>query len=155
MLFHNIPAVQLVPQHTVIKIRRILHHMCCELFSGEHALLFDVSLGGQTLSHHAVKVRNDHVTAVLLRCPHEQSGGIRCDPVVTVEELQIFSPGTVKRPVSAVGDSGVLLLDHNDSGILVSVLFTNIAGSIRTAIIDQQQFIIRIFLVQNAVDTAS
>ena len=41
MFFHNIPAVQLVPQHTVIKIRRILHHMCCELFSGEHALLFD------------------------------------------------------------------------------------------------------------------
>ena len=71
MLFHNIPAVQLVPQHTVVKIRRVLHHMCCELFSGEHALLFDVSLGGQTLSYHAVKVGNDHITAVLLRCPHE------------------------------------------------------------------------------------
>ena len=155
MLFHNIPAVQLVPQHTVVKIRRVLHHMCCELFSGEHAFLFDVSLGRQTLSHHAVKVGNDHITAILLRCPHEQSGGIRCNPVVTVEELQIFSPGTVKRPVPAVGDSGVLLLDHNNSGILVSVLFTNVAGSIRTAIIDQQQFKIRIFLVQNAVDTAS
>ena len=56
VLLHQIPAVQFVPQHTIVKVCRILHHMCRELLLGEHTLLFNVSLGGQTLSHHAVKV---------------------------------------------------------------------------------------------------
>ena len=50
VLLHQIPAVQFVPQHTIVKVCRILHHMCRELLLGEHTLLFNVSLASQGIS---------------------------------------------------------------------------------------------------------
>ena len=151
---HDLPAVQLVPKNTIIEIRGIFHHVGGIFLPGENGVLVDVPLVGNPLSHHPVKIRDDQVALVVFRCPDQREGGLRRDPVIAVQKLEVGAPGLGKGQVPGVGHAGVFLVEHPDPLVPGGVAVTQAAGGVRAAVIDQQQLVILIRLVQNAVHTA-
>ena len=151
IFFHKITPVQLVPEHTVIKIRRFLHHTAHKGFLIHHAVDSDVAFMRQTLPDHPIKVSDHKICLFFPRRPHQKFGRIRRDPVVAVEKLQIFPVCLGDRHISALRNSGIFLVDHQliRSGIPV----TDFPCFIGTAVIDQKQFKIFIFLFQYTVHT--
>ena len=111
MLFHNIPAVQLVPKHAVVKIRGVLHHVGGVFLPAEDAVLVDVPLVGDPLAHNPVEVRHHQIAPVLLHGPHQEFGRVRGNPVVGVQELEIAAPGLAEAEVPGAGHAGILLVE--------------------------------------------
>ena len=147
VLLHQVAPIQLVPQNTVIKICGIFHHTGGKFLLRQHPVLLDVAFVRNPLSHHPVEIRNDQIAVLLLSRTHQKPGGIRRQPVVAVYKLQIFSPCQAHGPVSRIRHAGILLVNHPDSGISSGVLIANTSRHIRTAVIRQQKFKIRIFLI--------
>ena len=154
MPLHDVPAVELVPQDPVVEVRRVLHHVGGVALPGEDGVLVDVPLPGQALPHHPVEVRHHQVAAVVLRRPHQGAGGVRGDPVVAVQELEVGPPGGVQGPVPGGGDAGVRLVQRPHPGVLGGVAVAEGAGAVGAAVLHQQQLKIRVLLVQDAVHTA-
>ena len=152
VMFHdNIPPVQLVPQYTVIKICRFFHHAAHKRFLIHHAIDFDISFMRQPLPDHPIKISNHKIRLFLFCRPHQKFRRIRCDPVITVQKLQILPVCLSNRHISALRHTGILLVDHQDPVIRSSVPFTDFPGFIAAAVIDQKQFKIFIFLFQHTV----
>ena len=154
VLFHDGPAVELVPQHAVVEVGGIFHHVGSVFLPGHQPVLINVSLLGDPLPHDPVKVGDHQVAGAAFRCTHQASGGIRCDPVVAVQKLEIGSPGPVQGKISAGGNAGVLLMENLNTAVLGRIFVADRAGIVRAAVIHQQQFKIRIFLVQNTFNAS-
>ena len=150
--FHDGPPVKLVPENAVVKIRRIFHHVGGVFFAGHHAVLVDVPLLGDPLADHPVEVRHDQVAPGVLCCPHQRGGGVRRQPVVAVQKLQVGSLRQIQRSIPGGGDAAVFLVDHPDTGIFCGIAVAQGAGGVRAAVIDQQEFKIGVFLIQNTLD---
>ena len=93
MFLNNGTAIQLIPEHAVIVIRRALHHMGRKLFRAHDSLFLDITFPGYPLADHPVEIRDDQITASLFRRPHQKLGGIGRHPVVAVQKLNVSSPG--------------------------------------------------------------
>ena len=152
---HDIPAVELVPENTVVEIGRLLHHVGGVLLPGQYPVLVDVALAGDPLPHYPVKIGDDQVAVVLSRRLHQQLGGVGRDPVVAVQELKIDAPGPADANVPGIGHAGVLLVDDLDPGIRQGIRVADGAGAVLAAVVHQQQLKIRVLLAQDTVDAAA
>ena len=86
---------------------------------------------------------------------HKKPGGLRDDPVIRVEELDILSAGHVQRLVPRIADAGILLVDHPDPAVHGSVFVTDRAGGILASVIHEQEFEIPELLRENTVHAAA
>ena len=128
--------------------------MTCKLFPGKLSVFFNISLMGYSFPNHTIKIRNHHITSTVLNTAHQLPGSILCQPVVTVQKLQIFSLGLVQCLVPAVRDSGVLFMNNSNSGIPVQITVTDSPRIVSASIIYQNQLKICILLCQHTIDTA-
>ena len=65
VLFDQITAIQLVPEHAVIVVGRILHHMRGKLGTGQQSVLH-VTLRRNAFTDNTVKIRDDEIALVFL-----------------------------------------------------------------------------------------
>ena len=93
MLRDDLPLKQLIPENTVIKICRVLHHKAGKFLQTQKPVLFNVPLMGHPVPDDPVKIRDHHVRPAVPGCPYHKAGGVRCDPVVAVQKLDECSPG--------------------------------------------------------------
>ena len=147
VVLHDLPAVQLVPQYAVVKVSGVFHHVGGVFLPGEDGVLVDVALVGHPLTHDPVKVGDDQIALVVLRRPDQGQGGLRRDPIVAVQKLQVGAPGLGQGQVPGVGNTGVLLMKYLDSGVPGGLGVAQGAGGIGAAVVDQQQLIVLISLV--------
>ena len=138
ILLYDLSAKELVPQHTIIEVRRILHHMRSIIFSCHDCIIINISLVGYSLPYYSVEIGNDHITMMVFCCPEEKIRSICCNPVITVKELDIFSFCQIQCHVSAVRYSRIVLMNDSDTLILCCVGITDLTRVILTAVIDQQ-----------------
>ena len=152
---HDRTPVELVPQNAVVEVGWIFHHVSGEILAGHHAVIINIAFLGDPLPHDPVKVGDDHVARSAFHCAYQRTGGIRCDPVIAVQELKIGALGPVQRQVPARGDAGILFVKDLNAAVLGCICITDGAGIVRASVIDQQQFKIAVFLIQNTVYTAA
>ena len=88
---HKRAPVQLIPQHPIVVVRRVLHHEANERFTPDHLVRVDIPLLRHHLSDDTIEIRDHHVAARLLGRPHHQLRRIRRQPVITVHKLEICS----------------------------------------------------------------
>ena len=155
VLFHNGAAVELVPQHAIVEVGGILHHVGGVLLPGHDAILLDIPLLRYPIPHHPVEVGNHHIAGASFHAPHQGAGGVGGDPVIAVQELQVCSFRVIQRQIPAGGDTGVGLMEDPNPAVPVRAGITDGAGTVGAAVIHQQQLKILVLLIQNAVDTAS
>ena len=107
ILIQNRLAVQLVPENTVIVIRRRLLHVFRVFFPGQHPICRNTAFAGKILSDHPVKL-SDHKIGILFLCrTHQHFGGVFCDPVICIQKLQEGSLRLIDSPVAGITDSGI------------------------------------------------
>ena len=73
-----------------------------KFFTSQYAIVFDISLMRYAISNHAIKIRDYHVTVILLCRLHQKSCGIGRNPVVAVEKLKIGTLCLVNRNIPGV-----------------------------------------------------
>ena len=125
-----------------------------KLLRTHDAFFLDISLPGYPLSHYPVEIRDDQITVVLFRRPHQELGGIRRHPVVAVQELDKGAPGLGQGLVPGRRDACVFLVEDAHPGIGRRIGVTQSAGSVLAAVVDKQQLKICIFLSQHTVHAA-
>ena len=152
---HNLPAVELVPQHAVIEVRGVFHHVGGVFLPGHQAVIIDIALLGDPLAHHPVEVGDNQVAGPGFRGPDQRAGGVGSDPVITVQKLKISALGLVEGGVPGVGDAGVFLVDDPNPGIPGGICVADGTGTVGAAVVDQQQLKVGVLLVQNALNTAA
>ena len=147
--------IQLVPEHAVIKISRIFDHARGEFLPVQHPGLLNVSLPGKPLPRHAVKIGDHHIAAILFHGLHQKSRGLRHDPVVAVQKLDILSLRQLQRLIARIGYARIFLMDHPDPFVPSGVRIADLSGSVRASVVHQDQLKIGIILHQYAVHAAS
>ena len=65
-------------------------------------VLIDGTLLRHMLTDHPVKLRDHHITLLFGCSPNKKCRRIRCDPVITVQKLQVFSPRQIDPPIARV-----------------------------------------------------
>ena len=153
VLLYNLVTIKFIPQNSIIKISRVLHHISGKFFHGQQPLCLNVALVGHPRAYHPVKITDDHITLGTLRGFHKKPGGIGCNPVITVHKLYILSLGTIQSQISCVRHSTIFLMDDTDSLICLCVSVADFSGAVRASIIQQKQFKIGVLLLQNTVHT--
>ena len=154
IFFHNITAKQLIPQHTIIEISRIFHHMCGKFLLSQNTVILNIPLVRDTLPNNTVKIRDNHVTMIIFGSLHQKIRRIRRNPVITVQKLEISSPCMVQSHISGIRDPAVLLVNNMDTRVQRSISITDGTRRIQTAIIHKQKLKISVLLMKNTVDTA-
>ena len=154
MLHNQIPAVQLVPEYTVVEAGRVLHHLAGILPPRHHADGHYPVLAGNEFAGYAVEIRNYQIRLMRFGGGDELFCRIGRQPVVAVHKLQVVPAGFGNTEVARGGCAGVGLVNHTDAGIFLHVAVTNQRRGILAAVIHQNQLQIGIGLLQNAVGTA-
>ena len=106
-------------------------------FQRHHAVRLDVALVCQMFADDAVKIRDDHVAMVVFGGADQQLGGIRRDPVVTIQKLQVLARRVADGDVAGVGNTGVFLVDDTDACVLFCIFVANLRGSVLASVVDQ------------------
>ena len=135
ILLHDFSAEELIPQHPIVVVGGVFHHIGGKGLPGHDPLLVDLPLVGDPFPGHPVKIRNHQVALGLLGGADQQPGGVRAEPVVTVQKLKVFPPRLIQRIVAGGGDSGVGLVDHADPRVLPGVLVTDGPGVVLAAVV--------------------
>ena len=146
--------VQLIPQHPIVVVRRVLHHEANERFTPDHLVRVDIPLPRHHLSDDTIEIRDHHVAARLLGRPHHQLRRIRRQPVITVHELQKRTPRPRDRLVSRIRHPRILLMHDHHARIRPRISVADLPGPILTSIIHEDQLEIPKLLIQNTVHTA-
>ena len=76
--------------------------MSREFFPGQNAVVVNITFVGNAFADNPVKVRDYHVALCVFHGPDKKFRGIRGNPVVTVQKLQVCSAGMADRGVSCV-----------------------------------------------------
>ena len=154
MLFHKIPAIQLIPHDAVIKIRRILHHVFCKCPAIHDARLRNMRFQRIVIAVHPVKIPDDQIGPGHFRQRHQPLGGIRRQPVVTVHKLQVRSRGGCHGHIPGIGHTGILFIYDMDPVIFFLIFLADGQTEIPAAVVDQQYLQRRICLGDHTVQTA-
>ena len=125
VFFNDVTSIELVPEDSVIEISRILEHMCGKFFLSQYAVIVDISFLGNSFSYNSVEIRDDHITMIALCFFDKQSGGVRSDPVIAVEKLQVSAACKIQRHIPGFGNSGIFFMYQTDSGIFSSITVTD------------------------------
>ena len=178
VLCNDLPAVEFVPQHAVVKGGGLLHQAAGVVLPAVNALrqkavLVHLGLGGFRLDakgglqrfqrvpglagvggdHHPV--RGDHKVGVVLQGGlYKVLGVIRVQCVITVHKLDIVALRKGKPGIPRAGNTLVLLIHHHDAGVLGPELLTDGKAVIRRAIIQHDDLQLLIGLAANAFQTA-
>ena len=151
---HKRAPEQLIPQHPIVVVRRVLHHEANERFTPDHLVRVDIPLLRHHLSDDTIEIRDHHVAARLLGRPHHQLRRIRRQPVITVHELQKRTPRPRDRLVSRIRHPRILLMHDHHARIRPRISVADLPGPILTSIIHEDQLEIPKLLIQNTVHTA-
>ena len=146
VFFNDAPAVHFVPEHAVIKIRRIFDHIRSKLLTAHHLVLFDIALLRQPLPGNPVKVGNHHVTVIFLHGAHEKPRRLRNDPIVAVQKLDKGSPRKGKSLIARIRYAGIFFMDYAHTAILLCIGIADFAGCILTAVVHQKQLKVAVIL---------
>ena len=149
--FHDIPAVELVPQHPVVEIGGVFHHVGGIFLLGEHHGIVDVSLVGHPVFAYSVEIGDHQVALVLPGGADQRGGSVGGDPVVAVEKLQVFARCVVQRQVPGGGDAGVFLVEHPYPAVLPCIGVAQGAGAVGAAVVHQEKLKVLVGLIQNTV----
>ena len=178
ILCNDLPAVELVPQHAVVKGGGLLHQAAGVVLPAVNALrqkavLVHLGLGRFRLDakgglqrfqrvpglagvggdHHPV--RGDHkVGAVLQGGLHKVLGVIGIQKVIAVRKLDIVALRKGKPGVPRAGNTLVLLVHHHDAGIPCPELLADGKAVIRRAVVQHDDLQLLIGLAANAFQTA-
>ena len=179
VLRNDVPAVELVPQHAVVKGSGLLHQAAGVVLPAVNALrqkavLVHLGGGGFRLDaqrglqgfqrvaglagiggdHHPVG--GDHKVGIMLQSSlHKVLGVIGVQCVVAVRKLDIIALRKGKPGVPRAGNTLVLLIHHYDAGVLCPELLADGKAVIRRAIVQQNDLQLLIGLAADAFQTAA
>ena len=174
----DLPAVEFVPQHAVVKGGRLLHQAAGVVLPAVNALrqkavFVHLDLGRFRLDaqrflqcfqrvpglagvggdHHPV--RGDHqIRAVLQGGLHKFLGVIGVQNIIAVRKLDIVALRKGKPGVPRAGNALVLLIHHHETGILCPELLADGKAVVRRAIIQHDDLQLLIGLAADAFQTA-
>ena len=126
-------SVQLCPDFFLFKNRRFRE----DDFPGGTVLRF-----AHIRPHHDIRV-------IFAHCVHRVFAGVRLDPVVRVHEHDVFPAGAVQRVVPRPGYAAVRLIDDLYPRILIRVPPQDIRTAVTGAVVDADNFQIRVCLVNH------
>ena len=155
MFLDDSAPVQLVPEHAIVEVRRIPHHVLRVLLPGQQPPLSDVLLLREHRAVHPVKVRYHHITVIFLSGVNQTFRGVPGQPVVAVHELQIFPRRHSDGLIPAVRDPGVGLVNDVEPLVHLLVLPADLEGGIRASVVDNDYLHIPKSLLHGAVETAA
>ena len=121
--------------------------MFSKFFTGNNFILINISFVRDSFTDNTIKISNYKICLKIFRRTYKKFGGIRGDPVVAVQKLEIRSPSPADGQIAGIGDAGVGLVDGDDPGILGGVSIADGSGAVLAAVVDQDQFKVALVLI--------
>ena len=163
---HNIPPVELVPHHAVVKAGGLLHQALGKgglvvkarvqkavLLDGLVAVLLGFREEGLVVFHPVVG-RDHQIGGIFLRLFHQQAGGVRSKVIITVGKLQVFAGGHRDGQIPGGGHPAVGLVDEQDAFVHPGVHVRHLQAHVAAAVVHQNDLQVLIALLADALHAA-
>lgn len=119
----------------------------------ENRVFLNIALMGHPVSHHPVKVGNHQIALIFPGSAHQHGSGIRGNPVIAVQELQIHALRLRQSQIPGGGDTAVFLMQYPHPCIPLGKGVTQRTGGILAAVVNEQQLKILKILSQDTLHT--
>ena len=147
----DLPAVELVPHHAVVKAGGFFHQAAGELRLVHPGIrLHEAVHRGLAIRHDGAVVADDQIGLRFLRGLHQQARG---ELIVGIHKLQIFAARALDGDVARAGNAGVFLVDDDDARVEPRVHSADFQARVARAVVDEQHLEVLVTLMLDAFQT--